>query len=118
MVAVTAKGERDMYCQNCGTENVVGVENCANCGFTLASNVKPTTALASTDKPNMGINILSLCCMPLLGIIMYFVWKDDKPAAAKSALIFGLIGFGVVVLWYVLFFVFGLMATFTDTGTM
>ena len=55
------------------------------------------------DKPNWIVNILSLCCIPILGIILFFVWKNDKPSAAKSALIFGIAGFAIVLVSVVLF---------------
>lgn len=38
------------------------------------------------DGPNWAVNILSFCCIPILGIVLFFVWKDEKPTAAKWAL--------------------------------
>ena len=97
-----------MYCPHCGKENESNTINCAYCGVALAS----TPANISQDKPNTLINIISLCCIPILGIVMYFVWKDSQPQAAKSALIFGLVGIGLVVVFYIIFFVMGLFVTY------
>ena len=44
----------------------------------------------------MPVKIAS-CCFPLLGAILYFVWKDSKPQAAKDACTFALIGFGFTI---------------------
>ncbi len=58
--------------------------------------------VVTVDKPNWIVNILSLCCIPILGVILYFVWKGEKPSAAKSALIFGLAGFAIVIISVIL----------------
>lgn len=73
--------------------------------------------VATEDKPNILVNILSLCCIPILGIVMFFVWKDSHPRAAKSALIFSLINIGIGVVFYLLIFVFGIFAGVVDSGT-
>ena len=100
-----------MYCSNCGAENIKGEETCVNCGVSLTANKPPNYTASEINKPNIGINILSLCCIPILGIVMYFVWKESQPIAAKSALIFGLCGLGIVVLWYTITFAFGFLFT-------
>lgn len=102
-----------MYCPNCGAENMKTAEYCANCGVSLVNNQRPNYVTPEEDRPNIGINLLSLCCVPILGIILYFVWKDSKPVAAKSALIFGLCGFGLVLLVYVVFFALGFLINFS-----
>lgn len=98
-----------MQCPNCHAKISELAEICPKCG------VRIKEAPVGVDQPNWGINLISLCCIPILGIIMYFVWKNDKPAAAKSALTFSLIGIGVVVVLYVLAFALGLLGTLLDT---
>ena len=98
-----------MYCPNCGAENITGAELCANCGVSLLNNKRPNYTPDVEDRPNLGINLLSLCCIPILGVIMYFVWKDQKPAAAKSALIFGLCGIALVGVVCVISFILGFL---------
>ena len=91
-----------MLCPQCGTNNEPGATNCKNCGVQFAKN-----STAKVDKPNVAINIISLCCIPILGIIMFFVWRDTQPQAAKSALVFGLIGFGLIIASYILLGILG-----------
>lgn len=93
-----------MYCSNCGEAIKPQTEICPHCGVRIKQNMN------EADKANIAVNILSLCCIPLLGIILYFVWKDNQPNAAKSALIFGIIGCFSSVIVYGLFFLLGIFA--------
>ena len=47
-----------------------------------------------------------------MGLILFLVWKDQKPDTAKKAGIGALISVVVIVLFYVLLFVFGMAASF------
>ena len=89
-----------MFCPHCSEEIAAQAEICPKCGVRVHNTYQE-------DKPNIAINILSFCCIPLLGIIMYFVWKDDKPKAAKSALIWALISVGIYVVFIVFFGMLG-----------
>ncbi|MFC9539681.1 zinc ribbon domain-containing protein [Lysinibacillus sp. NPDC056959] len=89
-----------MFCPHCSEEIAAQAEICPKCGVRVHNTYQE-------DKPNIAINILTFCCIPLLGIIMYFVWKDDKPKAAKSALIWALISVGIYVVFIVLFGMLG-----------
>jgi len=93
-----------MFCRNCGKEISENAEICIHCGVRAKNPV-------GEDKPNWGINILTLCCIPIVGLIMFFVWKNEKPVAAKSALTFFFINLGLGVLFYVLMFILGLAST-------
>ena len=55
-----------MYCENCGAEISKEAYVCPKCG------VKVKKEKTAEDKPNMGLNILSLF-FPIIGIILYFV---------------------------------------------
>lgn len=100
-----------MYCSNCGTKMNEYAEICVNCG-TSVTNHSQTKTTTTVDQPNIIINILSVCCFPILGIIMYFVWKEKQPKAAKSALTFGLIGFAITILFWILSFLLGMADAF------
>lgn len=102
-----------MYCPNCGSKIDGNAEICVNCGVNVLNFGKKSTA-AIDDKSNIWVNLLSLCCFPLLGIIMFFVWKDKQPKAAKSALIFGLIGLVIAIILGIISFVLGLAAEMMD----
>ncbi len=68
------------------------------------------------DEANVGLNIVSvvqmwLCCpLPILGIILYFSWKDSKPIAAKSMLKVSLIAFAIIFVIYIGLFALGIFA--------
>lgn len=80
-----------MYCENCGAEIAKEAYVCPKCGV-KTNNTQSTTV---EDKPNMALNIVSLLLLPILGIILYFVWRKDTPVRAKSILIYALIGWGI-----------------------
>ena len=96
-----------MYCPHCGEQISEHAEICPKCGV----RVKGTSS-SGEDKPNIAVNLASLCCIPLLGIIMFFVWKNDKPIAAKSALIWSIVS---MVIWFVLSFGFGLLGVLLES---
>lgn len=61
------------------------------------------------DVASGGMKFLSFC-IPLVGIILYFSWKDQKPLSAKAVLKMALIGVGVSfvlsILYIIIMFVF------------
>jgi len=95
-----------MFCPNCGSSIDDNAEICIHCGVNVLTFHKQKT-VAKEDAPNIWINILSLCCFPLLGFIIYFAWKDTQPKAAKSALIFAVIGLALSIIVAIISFVIG-----------
>lgn len=45
------------------------------------------------------------CCIPIVGLILFLVWKDQKPNTAKSAGIGAIVGVVIGVLSYIISFV-------------
>ncbi len=45
------------------------------------------------------------CCIPIVGLILFLVWKDQKPKTAKAAGIGALISVVVAVISYIILFV-------------
>lgn len=41
------------------------------------------------------------CCIPVVGLILFLVWKDQKPKTAKAAGIGALISVGISVVFYI-----------------
>lgn len=41
------------------------------------------------------------CCIPVVGLVLYLVWKDQKPKTAKAAGIGALVSVGITVLFYI-----------------
>jgi len=46
------------------------------------------------------------CCIPIVGLVLFLVWHDNKPKTAKAAGIGALVSVIVSVVFYVLYFVF------------
>lgn len=46
------------------------------------------------------------CCIPLAGLILFLVWKDEKPKTAKSAGIGALVSVGLTFAMYIFLIVF------------
>lgn len=90
-----------MFCKNCGEKISEHAEICTHCGVRVKNAI-------GMDKPNWGVNLITLCCIPLVGLIMFFVWKNEKPVAAKSALTFFFISIGIIVVFYALAFIIGM----------
>ncbi|MDE7404928.1 MAG: hypothetical protein K2M81_07475 [Lachnospiraceae bacterium] len=45
------------------------------------------------------------CCIPIVGLILFLVWKDQKPKTAKSAGIGALVSVILAVAFYIIIFV-------------
>ncbi|CAM5505922.1 Zinc-ribbon domain-containing protein OS=Lysinibacillus sphaericus OX=1421 GN=LYSIN_03848 PE=4 SV=1 [Lysinibacillus sphaericus] len=54
--------------RNCGEQISEHAEICIHCGVRVKNAV-------GDDKPNWGINIITLCCVPLVGLICIFFGK-------------------------------------------
>lgn len=65
----------------------------------------------NNQKPDNGGFLWGLlgCCIPVVGLILFLVWKDEKPKTAKAAGLGALISVILGILSYILIFVlFGL----------
>ncbi len=96
------------FCKNCGSEIDDKAVICPKCG--VAQNSNP----AVVDNGGFGYGLLG-CCIPLIGLILWLVWKDTKPVTAKSAGKGALIGFILSVVGYIIYFVF-IAAMFAGAG--
>ena len=73
-----------MYCKNCGAQIDDQAVVCPHCGVaTGAGEPASAKAPASDDAPSGGFLALGLF-FPLIGLILYLVWKDQYPRRAKS----------------------------------
>ncbi len=45
------------------------------------------------------------CCIPIVGLILFLVWKDQKPKTAKAAGIGALVSVIISVVFYIIYFV-------------
>ena len=80
------------FCKNCGAQIDDQAVVCTSCG------VAQNTAPAVVDKGGFGWGVLG-CCIPIVGLILFLVWKDTKPKTAKAAGIGALVSviLGVVI---------------------
>lgn len=85
-----------MYCKKCGAEISEQTRYCSNCGTlqpaaTSQQGATPEQQSAAHPAPIAQTNkydflwILLGLAIPLVGIILFAVWKDTKPTAAKYA---------------------------------
>ena len=86
-----------MFCKKCGNEIPDNAITCQNCGCNVNDN--------PLDSGNLGYSLLG-CCIPIAGLILYFVWKDQKPKNAKRCIQGFFVSVIIFIIYYVL--VFGL----------
>lgn len=112
-----------MNCTSCGAELMNGVQNCHNCGAPVQSSnynydqqgyqqglppqFQPMDGQPNFNQQQVNIDysdlniILKIVCLllPLVGIILYFVWKNSAPVKAKSSITFAGIGFIINIIF-------------------
>jgi len=79
-----------MFCEQCGTQIGDNQRLCSKC-----SGVK------NNDKANIGFAVLSFF-IPLVGLILFIVWKSETPLKAKYCGIGALIGFIAPVILFLI----------------
>ncbi len=90
------------YCPNCGAQAESNQAVCLNCGHAL----NPTTSVSSSgtvDTGGFGWGLLGFC-IPLIGLILFLVWRTDRPKTSKAAglgALIGVISYFVFVIIYV-----------------
>ena len=93
-----------MYCRNCGAEIDDKAVICPKCG--VAQNDVQT---AGADNGGFGWGLLGFC-IPLVGLILFLVWKDTKPKTSKAAGKGALISVIVGAVLYLLLVILGIGA--------
>ncbi len=89
------------YCKNCGAQINDQAVICPHCG------VSQETKLAVVDNGGFGWGALGFC-IPIVGLVLYLVWKDTKPRTAKAAGKGALVSVILGVVWYVLMIIIGI----------
>ena len=118
------------YCKQCGAELEEGAAFCPKCGVAQneaqqsnpesAQQTPPPAASVDwvqqnsyqsqppvNDSGSIGWGVLGFC-IPIVGLILFLVWKDQKPRTAKVAGVGALISVIVGVIWYALVILVGL----------
>lgn len=92
------------YCPNCGNKLEPNADVCLKCGK-LLNKKEPTNIM---DNGNIGWGVLGYF-IPIVGLIIYIIYKDTKPITAKYAGIGALISVIINVVFFLL--LFGLFMT-------
>lgn len=109
-----------MYCNRCGNQVQDDARFCDNCGNDMNGNggqvynVDNVNQKPVVDNGGFGWGLLG-CCLPIVGLILFLVWKDQKPKSAKAAGIGALISVILVVLFYGFVFIAGIMGASAST---
>lgn len=74
-----------MYCKNCGEQIDDKAVVCPKCGVPVEGAVYPSeqSNKSVADAPSAGFAVLSFF-FPIVGLILWLVWKDATPLKAKS----------------------------------
>ncbi len=100
-------------CPNCGSANLDEARYCGVCGKSL-EETKPTTFTNTNQqkaytygKANDSIGAWWLlgAFIPLVGLILFLVWKDEYPKRAKSAGIGALVVACIEVIISIIYFI-------------
>lgn len=89
------------YCPKCGKELFDEAVVCPGCGCAQPN----TTAQAHADSSSFGYALLGFC-VPLVGLILWILWKDSTPQRANSAGKGALVSVIASVVFYIIYFVF------------
>ena len=87
------------FCKNCGKEIDNNANVCPNCGVSQTPTV--------VDNGGFLWGLLG-CCIPIVGLILFLVWKDTKPKTAKAAGIGALVSVILIVVYYVAIIMLGI----------
>lgn len=91
------------YCHQCGSEVSENSVICPKCGVQLKPFQNQSLS-AATDTGGFGWGLLGFC-VPIVGLILYLIWKDERPRTAKAAGKGALISVIFGVIFWVLYFV-------------
>ncbi|MBP5242246.1 MAG: zinc ribbon domain-containing protein [Clostridia bacterium] len=73
-----------MYCKHCGKQINDDMSFCPYCGGSINGQAPVQAQPTEVDAPNMGYAVLGFL-IPIVGLILYLIWKDQFPLRAKSA---------------------------------
>ena len=100
------------YCQTCGTQMDDAAAFCAKCGASsaVAPVAKPTKpTVAEDDAPDFLMALLGFF-VPIVGLILFFIDREQRPkragSALKGAIVSWVLGFISAILYFVFYIVF------------
>lgn len=93
-----------MYCKKCGAEIDDDAVVCPHCGVPT-DNFKKQQNTRPDDAPNAGFAVLGFF-FPIIGLILFLVWRESMPLRSKSCGKGALIGVIVEVALVILYVIF------------
>lgn len=100
-----------MFCKNCGKEIDNNAYVCPNCGVKVKDEIterreqQAATNLEADSGSKAGWGILSFL-IPLVGLILFLIWKTERPKTAsvcgKCALASVIVEVIVVILYVII----------------
>jgi len=100
------------FCTNCGNKVEGNAYVCTHCGVKLNNDVQSSVS-DSHDNGGFGWSVLGFF-VPLVGLILYLVWKNERPKTAKAAGKGALTYVIVYVIIMIIAFVIGFIGGFTE----
>ncbi|HOP57400.1 MAG TPA: zinc ribbon domain-containing protein [Bacillota bacterium] len=92
------------YCSNCGAELKDGQQVCLSCGTFVKTN-KANPKAIDDGKTDAGFFLIGFF-VPLAGLILYLLWREEKPkegrSAGKGALVSVIVSAALGILWIVI----------------
>lgn len=108
------------FCSHCGTQIDDNAVICLKCGCPTAPTPFIPGGGSIQDAPSAGFAILSFF-FPIIGLILWLVWKDYTPMRAKScgkgALVGAITGLVVLIITIVCVVVIGTSAEAIISGS-
>ena len=98
------------YCTKCGREICDEAIVCIGCGCAVGNglalqNQDIQTAPKNQDAPSLGYAFLGFF-VPIVGLVLYLIWKDEAPKRAASAGKGALISFIISIVFTIIFVIF------------
>ena len=91
-----------MKCSNCGKDLNEKSAFCTNCGTKVGETRN------SSNGSSSGWGVLGFF-FPVIGLVLYLVWKESKPSASKASGIGALISFILNIVIYIIYLVIAIV---------
>lgn len=83
-----------MFCPYCGKKMEDNQEVCLSCGKYVKNASKSSSNGGGVDDGNFVWGLIGFL-VPIVGAVLYFMWKEQKPKNAKKAGMGALISVGI-----------------------
>lgn len=93
------------FCQHCGGEVHSDAAICVHCGRTLQQVQQPSTLSSIQDEGGFLWGLLGFL-VPVAGLVIYLIWKQERPNNARAAGIGALVNVGIGIAFFILYIIF------------